>query len=140
MRVLQLIAVGLALFVLTTLLLGNNAYLIFLLGCMNLVVFLTGAWLTLQFRWLQRDSPALSVVSVFPLPPVAGIAHDGKRFDMCLAALKVLERLVLGGLPIPTAVILTWATVSAYGFDYAPFALAAYSYVGFALLGVVRHP
>ena len=70
MRVLQLIAVGLALFVLTTLLLGNNAYLIFLLGCMNLVVFLTGAWLALQFRWLQRDSPALSVVSVFPLPPV----------------------------------------------------------------------
>ena len=36
---LTLMGVGLALFVLTALLLGNNPYLLFLLGCMNIAVF-----------------------------------------------------------------------------------------------------
>ena len=71
-----MLAVGMALFVLTAILLYNNFYLLFLLGVMDILVFLTGAWATLQFRWLQRDSPAMGAPIVPPrsslhLPPHA---------------------------------------------------------------------
>jgi hypothetical protein len=79
---LTLLGVALALMILVAILLGNNAYLLFLMGCMFLVVFLTGSWMTLQFLWLQRETPAM---------------------------IMVLERLVVGGTPLPCAVILTWA-------------------------------
>eukprot|EP01045_Picozoa_sp_COSAG04_P005466 COSAG04_NODE_254_length_18809_cov_8.025869_24_plen_272_part_00 len=70
-----MLAVGMALFVLTAILLYNNFYLLFLLGVMDILVFLTGAWATLQFRWLQRDSPAMGAPVIpprsFSLPPFA---------------------------------------------------------------------
>eukprot|EP01046_Picozoa_sp_COSAG06_P051857 COSAG06_NODE_8567_length_2128_cov_1.419418_1_plen_132_part_00 len=57
-----MLGVGLALFILTALILGNNFYLLFLLGVMDVLIFLTGAWATLQFRWLQKDSPSVCLV------------------------------------------------------------------------------
>ena len=69
-----MLAVGMALFVLTAILLYNNFYLLFLLGVMDILVFLTGVWATLQFRWLQRDSPAMGAPFISrssPHPPLA---------------------------------------------------------------------
>ena len=57
-----MLGVGLALFILTALILGNNFYLLFLLGAMDVLIVLTGSWGTLQFRWLQKDSPSVSLV------------------------------------------------------------------------------
>ena len=56
---LTLLLIMLALLILVAITLANNYYLIFLLGMMNVVVGLTGFWATLQFRWLQRESPNL---------------------------------------------------------------------------------
>ena len=74
-----MLAVGMALFVLTAILLYNNFYLLFLLGVMDILVFLTGAWATLQFRWLQRDSPAMGAPIIpprsSPHPPLAICAN-----------------------------------------------------------------
>ena len=76
--------------ILVAMMLKNNVFLLFLLGCMNTIVALSGIWVTMQFRWLQRESPSLALV---------------------------LERMLLAGTPIPASVLLTWAAVSAYGFD-----------------------
>ena len=56
--------------------------------------------------------------------------------DMCCHAALVLEKLVLGALPIPASILLTWAAVSAYGFDAAPFLLWAFTGGAIALVGV----
>ncbi len=57
-----MLGVGLALFILTALILSNNFYLLFLLGAMDVLIVLTGSWGTLQFRWLQKDSPSVALV------------------------------------------------------------------------------
>ena len=51
-------------------------------------------------------------------------------------AALVLEKLMLGALPIPASILLTWAAVSAYGFDAAPFLLWAFTGGAIALVGV----
>jgi len=71
-----MLAVGMALFVLTAILLYNNFYLLFLLGVMDILVFLTGAWATLQFRWLQRDSPAMGAPIIPRGSSAAGICTN----------------------------------------------------------------
>ena len=71
-----MLAVGMALFVLTAILLYNNFYLLFLLGVMDILVFLTGAWATLQFRWLQRDSPAMGAPIIPRRSSAAGICTN----------------------------------------------------------------
>jgi hypothetical protein len=104
-----LFGVMLALLILVAMMLKNNVFLLFLLGCMNTIVALSGIWVTMQFRWLQRESPSLALV---------------------------LERMLLAGTPIPASVLLTWAAVSAYGFDGAAFYLLAFMFLGFATLVV----
>ena len=59
-------------------------------------LMLTGMWGTLQFRWIQHDSPELALV---------------------------FERMLLSGSPLPAGVVLAWAAVSAQGFGAAPFYL-----------------
>ena len=96
-----------------------------------MLVFLTGAWATLQFRWLQRDSPSiclvlekllmgcLPIVSLLRSPPLLLIY--GSVLTKDCSALQ------------PVSVVLTWASLSAYGFDAAPFFLCAYTFAGIAL-------
>jgi len=105
---LTLAAAGLTVFVSTAMVLSENYWLLCLVGCMELVVMLTGMWGTLQFRWIQHDSPELALV---------------------------FERMLLSGSPLPAGVVLAWAAVSAQGFGAAPFYLLGALLLGVACVG-----
>lgn len=151
-------AAGLALFILTALILSNNFYLLFLLGAMDVLIVLTGAWATLQFKWLQKDSPGVSLVMeklllgclpVRTQPRAHPLAHShthhwrGALHSQLAHALSHSRLRSASALidrrwhrQIPASVVLTWAAISAYGFDLAPFFLLAFAAAGVALCGV----
>lgn len=109
----SLIAAQIAFFFSSSLLVIFNSLVIALLAAFLCAItnFLVGVWVSLQFKWIQIEYPAI---------------------------VMTLERLLFACVPLIASSIFTWATVSAVGMLNAAYYLMVFSCVFYWLFSIPR--
>lgn len=110
---LSLIAAQIAFFFSSSLVVVFNSVALALLAAFLCAIanFLVGVWVSLQFKWIQIEYPAIVLA---------------------------LERLLFACVPLIASSIFTWATVSAIGMHNAAYYLMAFNCVFYWLFSVPR--